>query len=66
MATKLDLTGAVEARDRLERELGREVLAISAVTGQGIPALIGRITEELERLPAAPEVAPAAVPALGV
>jgi GTP-binding protein len=65
VATKLDLTGAVEARDRLERELGREVLAISAVTGQGIPALIGRITEELERLPAAPEVAPAAVPALG-
>src|SRR4051795_7537169 len=35
VVTKMDLTGAVEARERLARELGREVLAISAVTGQG-------------------------------
>ncbi len=43
VATKLDLTGADEARQRLQREIGRETLAISAVTGQGLPALLHRI-----------------------
>lgn len=61
VATKMDLTGAIEARQRLERELGREVLAISAVTGQGLPALLRRIAETLEQLDEAPEDKPAAV-----
>jgi GTP-binding protein len=55
--TKLDVTGAPEARERIEHALCREVLAISAVTGQGIPALIGRIAEMLAELPAHPDVA---------
>jgi GTP-binding protein len=47
VVTKMDLTGADEARDRIARELGRDVLAISAVTGKGIPALIHAIQERL-------------------
>lgn len=50
VVTKMDLTAAPEARARIERELGRPTLAISAVTGAGIPQLIARISEELERL----------------
>jgi GTP-binding protein len=53
VATKLDLTGAMEARERLERELGREVLAISAVTGKGIPELVRRVAELVAELPEA-------------
>ncbi len=52
VATKLDVTGADEARRRLERELGAEVHAISAVTGKGLPTLIREIAGRLERLPA--------------
>ncbi len=53
--TKLDMTGAEEAHKRLSDELGREVLAISAVDGRGIPQLLGRLIEltdqaELEAL----------------
>jgi GTP-binding protein len=47
VVTKMDVTGATEARTRMERELHREVLGISAVTGQGIPQLIYRIVEVL-------------------
>jgi GTP-binding protein len=49
--TKMDLTGAEEARDRIARELGRDLVAISAVTGAGIPALIHDIQERLRRSP---------------
>jgi len=55
VVTKMDLTGAVESRERIARELGRDVLAISGVTGQGIPVLIHRVAEWLEQLPVAPE-----------
>jgi GTP-binding protein len=51
VVTKLDVTGADEARRRIEAELGREVLAISAVTGEGLPALIHRIADALATLP---------------
>lgn len=51
IVTKLDLTGAADARDRIQRELGREVLTISAVTGQGIPSLIQLVAETLDALP---------------
>jgi GTP-binding protein len=49
VVTKMDLTGAAEARARIAEALGREVLAISAVTGQGIPALVHRIADLVEQ-----------------
>jgi GTP-binding protein len=52
--TKMDVTGASEAAARVVRELGRDdALRISAVTGQGIPALIHRVAALLDELPAA-------------
>jgi GTP-binding protein len=59
VVTKLDLTGAVDARARMEHHLQKEVLGISAVTGQGIPHLIHRIVEFLgDRLDRRPEPIP--------
>ena len=52
VVTKLDVSGADLARRKIERELDREVLGISAVTGQGIPQLIHRIVELLRERPA--------------
>ena len=46
--TKIDLTGAELARDRIARELGHEVMAISAVSGKGIPSLLQAIHERLK------------------
>ncbi len=51
VATKLDLTGADDARQRLAEAIGGEVLAISAVSGQGLPQLLQRISERLAELP---------------
>jgi GTPase len=64
VVTKMDLTGAGPARARIARELDREVLAISAVTGQGIPPLLRAIHERLKERPEATGDAepPAAVP----
>jgi 50S ribosomal subunit-associated GTPase HflX len=50
--SKAELTGSGEVRERLERELGRDVLAISAVTGQGLAQLVSAIVERLVALPA--------------
>jgi GTP-binding protein len=50
--SKAELTGADEVRHRLERELGREVLAISAVTGQGLAQLVRAVGERLTQTPA--------------
>ncbi len=50
--SKAELTGSGAARGRLERELGREVLAVSAVTGQGLSQLVGRVVEQLAALTA--------------
>ncbi|MGO9463800.1 MAG: GTPase ObgE [Isosphaeraceae bacterium] len=47
VVTKMDVTGAEDARARISRELGRDVVAISAVTGQGIPQLIHRLIDLL-------------------
>src|SRR5262245_11624487 len=41
--SKCELTGSEEVRQRLETELGRPVLAISAVTGQGLAQLVGAV-----------------------
>ena len=50
--SKAELTGADEVRGRLAADLGREVLLISAVTGQGLAKLVGevaRLIAELKR-----------------
>lgn len=41
--SKAELTGADEVRDKLAAEIGREVLLISAVTGQGLQLVVGRV-----------------------
>jgi GTP-binding protein len=46
--SKAELTGSEEVRSRLERELGREVLAISSVTGQGLSRLVGAVARLLQ------------------
>jgi GTP-binding protein len=51
VVSKMDLTGAEAVRQRLERELGREVLGISAVTGQGLADLVKRVVEQLQTQP---------------
>jgi GTP-binding protein len=50
--SKAELTGSEEVRDRLERELRRPVLAVSAVTGRGLSQLVGAVAEELHNVPA--------------
>jgi len=61
--TKMDVTGSAEVRARILSELDRDVLAISAVTGQGIPQLIHRIIELLRaRTEPPPPAAPLLVP----
>ena len=52
VVSKGELTGSEEVRQRLEGELGREVLLVSAVTGQGLARLVGRIAERLAETPA--------------
>jgi len=47
VVTKIDLTGAGAVHDRIARELGREVMSISAVTGKGIPDLIHAVHTRL-------------------
>jgi GTP-binding protein len=47
--TKAELPGSAEVRDRLATHLGRDVLAVSAVTGQGLDQLLRKITEALQR-----------------
>jgi GTP-binding protein len=51
--SKAELTGADAVRDRLAAELGREVLLFSAVTGQGLSVLVGRVLALLTELKAA-------------
>jgi GTP-binding protein len=46
--SKAELPTAAEVRDRLQAELGRDVLLISAVTGQGLSDLMHRIAKELD------------------
>jgi GTP-binding protein len=48
VVTKMDVTGAALACVRIARELGQDVVAISAVTGQGIPQLIHRLIDLLD------------------
>jgi GTP-binding protein len=47
--SKAELPDAAAAQQRLSEAIGCDVLAISAVTGQGLDKLLWRITEELDR-----------------
>ena len=47
VANKMDLTGAQAAHSRIEAEIGRQVVPISAVTGKGVSALAERIWRRL-------------------
>jgi GTP-binding protein len=47
--SKAELPEAAQIQARLAATIGRDVLAISAVTGQGLDTLLWRITEELDR-----------------
>jgi GTP-binding protein len=46
--SKAELTGAVAVQARLQRELNHAVLAISAVTGQGLAQLVAAIGQALQ------------------
>ena len=48
VVSKAELPGAIDVRDELARELGREVLAISSVTGQGLDQLLHAVTRALD------------------
>ena len=45
--SKAELTGAEDVAQRLAENLGREVLLISAVTGQGLSKLVGQVARML-------------------
>jgi GTP-binding protein len=47
MISKAELTGSDNVQQRLQREIDREVFAISAVTGQGLADLVGAVAAEL-------------------
>jgi GTP-binding protein len=51
VVSKSELTDSDAIRSRLQQELGRDVLAISAVTGRGLAQLVGRVAEELQAVP---------------
>jgi GTPase len=53
VVTKADLPGSTEVRQKLAETTGREVLLISAVTGQGLNELVGRIAQTLQGEPPA-------------
>ncbi|MDG3005246.1 GTPase ObgE [Paludisphaera mucosa] len=65
VVTKMDLTDAGESRDRIAREIGREVLSISAVTGRGVPELLRTIQQRLRDRPAVEAEIPLPPPASG-
>ena len=46
--SKAELPGSAEVRETLAAELGCEVLAISAVTGQGLDRLVHAMVRELD------------------
>lgn len=56
IVSKSELPGAAQLAEDLQAELGRPVLCISAVTGKGLPDLIGAVWNELQILKGAIEV----------
>ena len=51
VVTKADLPGSRDVQQRLSQTIGRDVLLISAVTGQGLNDLVGRIAQILQGEP---------------
>ncbi len=51
VVTKADLPASREVQERLSQATGREVLLISAVTGQGLNELVGHIAQTLQGEP---------------
>ncbi len=49
--SKSELTDASEVRQKMQDEIGAPVLAISAVTGQGLSDLVRAVMERLQTLP---------------
>jgi GTP-binding protein len=47
--SKCELPGAEDVRQSLARDIGRDVIGISAVTGQGLDALLRAVVAELDR-----------------
>ena len=45
--SKAELTGADEVRDDLAADLGRDVLLISAVTGEGLATFVGDVVRHI-------------------
>jgi GTP-binding protein len=54
IANKMDITGAEENLERLRTELGREVIPISAATGDGMKEFIARLFSEVVSIRAKP------------
>jgi GTP-binding protein len=52
--SKAELPGAAEVREALAAAIGREVLAVSAVTGAGLDTLVRAAVGELDREPRGP------------
>ena len=50
-ANKMDLPGSEEGLSRLQEELQKEVMPLSAVRGDGIRRLVGKMLESLEEAP---------------
>jgi GTP-binding protein len=50
--SKAELTGSAEVRQRLQEELGKPILAVSAVTGAGLSDLVRAVVAALQELPA--------------
>jgi GTP-binding protein len=48
--SKAELPGSAEVQAQLEREICREVLLISSVTGQGLAQLVGRTSVQIQEL----------------
>jgi len=46
--SKCELSGAAEVRDRIAGAIGRDVIGVSAVTGQGLDALLRAVVAELD------------------
>lgn len=63
-ANKVDLPGADEGLERLSEEIDSEIYPISAVRGDGLRRLVGRIVQVLEELEQAEEEKPPEHPEL--
>ena len=61
VVSKAEIPESAEVFDQLSAEVGREVLRISAVTGEGLNKLIYKISAELEARKAIPAPAPTAL-----